>query len=291
MIARTLKKSVITIASLLAFSSMNIYAKNDDFSRAQKELKIMSKIFETSLSDNKLANSDLFRSQQANGTYLAKQGAVFTFTFDKFDFATSNDWAEFGEGIGNLVGSIASEVGNALINEQDFETIDIDDYAKEIELEDKFEAYQQRLEKLEAMRHKNHEQRDEVRHLQREIRAIERQSSNENSKKNDKLKKELNAKITILNQKIAEYKKSMDEYRKIRDQKSEQYKLKKSQLIITTLCDYGSTLRSLKSDEYFTLIFKNYEKDNDQVYVFNAKDVKNCDSSKNLIKKAISYQM
>lgn len=291
MTVRTLKKSVITLASLLTFASVNIHAKDDDFSRAQKELKIMSKIFETSLSESKSSNRHFINSQRVNATYLAKQGVVFTFAFGKFDFAATSDWADFGEEIGSFVGLVASEVSNAFINEQNLEPLDIDGYAEEAALEYKFEAYQQRLEKLEEMRQKNHEQRDEVRQLQREIRTIERQQANENKESNNKLKKELNAKITVLNKKIAEYKKSMDEYRKVRDQKNEQHKLKKSQTIITTLCDYGSTLRSLKSDEYFTLIFKNYEKKNDQVYVFKAKDVKNCDSNKELLKKAISYQL
>jgi len=53
------------------------------------------------------------RSGITQSTYLAKQGMVFTFSFSNSDFGSSEDWQSFGEGVGRLVGTIASEVSEA----------------------------------------------------------------------------------------------------------------------------------------------------------------------------------
>ena len=90
---------------------------------------------------------------------------------------------------------------------------------------------------------------------------------------------------------MSEYKKSMLEYRKKRDQKNTQNAKTKSDTIVSTLCDYGATLRSLKNDEHITLIFENYTDNKDQVYVFDYDEVRSCDSGEKLLKTAVSYQL
>ena len=103
------------IASCLALASQVTFAA--DYSRAEKELRIMSKIFETSISDAKGRNGhrDFGRSsREIESTYLAKQGMVFTFSFSQSRFGDSNDWQAFGEGIGNLVGSITRELAHSM---------------------------------------------------------------------------------------------------------------------------------------------------------------------------------
>lgn len=286
-----IKKSVLTVASVLTFASASVMAT--DYSRIQKELKIMSTIFETSLNEQSSEKTRIYGSKKTNATYLAKQGMVFTFSFGKNIFSDTNDWEQFGVGIGNLVGTIASEVGTALSDIQ----LEVPEppVAPQVfsDYESQFEVYQERMEALESMREKHREQREQVRELQREIRSMERQihRDDDERQKYDKVKVELEQKLATLNKRMEEYKQSMKKYRDMRDQKYIESTKLKSDVIISTLCDYGSTLRSLNKDEYVTIIFTNYAKDKDQVYVFEYGDINDCTSKEKLLKNAISYQI
>ena len=286
-----IKKSVLTVAGVLTFASASVIAS--DYARIQKELKIMSTIFETSLTEQSNETTRIHGSKKTNATYLAKQGMVFTFSFGKNIFSDSNDWQQFGEGIGNLVGTIASEVGTALSDIQ----LDIPEPpvapSVTFDYESQFDAYQERMEALEAMREQHREQREQVRELQREIRSLERQRDRDEDEKHQiaKVKEELEQKLGSLNKRMDEYKQSMKKYREVRDQKFIASTKLKSDVIISTLCDYGGTLRSLKKDEYVTLIFSNYAKNKDQVYVFEYSDINDCTSKEKLLKRAISYQL
>lgn len=281
-----LKKSVLTVASLTTLFSASAFAADQNFERAQKELKIMTKIFETSLDDSKQSRTRFLSSQETSATYLAKQGMVFSFNFGRNSFQSAGDWAAFGEGVGNLVGEIASEVGNAFIEAPTAPEAVVD-------LEDYFSVYQDRIEAQEAMREKLSEQREQVREMQREIRRAEREQREAEREKRtvENLKRDLEKKLSKLEKKKDEYNKMMKEYREKRDQKYLANSKKKSEAILTTLCDYGATLKSLNKDEYVTIIFKNYVDDKDQVYVFENRDVKSCGSTKELLNSAISYQM
>ncbi|TQV72887.1 hypothetical protein FLL45_15590 [Aliikangiella marina] len=295
-----IKKSLKTtfVASLGAIAMLgtaSVVQASDDYNRAQKELRIMSKIFETSLEDISTQNVRFPGSKKVQATYLAKQGMVFTFNFGRNAFGQS-DWGAFGEGIGQMVGVIASEVGNALAEvpmppEAPSVVEPVPDLS--VDYEEYFEAYEKRMQALEEMRERHREQRSEVRELQREIRNLERKSVREEkrSKELEQVKRELEQKVEVLNDKMDEYKKSMAEYRKKRDQKYIESTQLKSDAIISTLCDYGATMRSLKSDEHITLIFSDYQDKKDLIYVFDSSDIKRCDDAKQLAREAISYQL
>ena len=295
----SLKKTFIaSLSALTLFASASVVqAKEQDFSRAQKELRIMTKIFETTLEDAS-ANSNKIRlagSRNVDSTYLAKQGMVFTFNFSRNAFPQS-EWGAFGEGVGQMVNAIAAEVGHALAEvplPPEAPVVVSPAPNVSIDYEEYWDAYQERMEALEALRERHREQREQVRELQREIRSLERQSSREEREQKElkKVKGKLEEKMQVLNQKMNEYKESMAEYRKKRDQKYTQSTQLKSDAIISTLCDYGTTMRSLKSGEHVTIIFNNFNDNKDQVYVFNAIDVKRCEDSGRLLDRAISYQL
>jgi len=61
--------------------------------------------------------------------------------------------------------------------------------------------------------------------------------------------------------------------------------------VVQALCDYGATLKSLKNDEHITLIFENFNNDQDQINVFSYKDVAECTSNEKLQQSAVSYLM
>lgn len=287
------------IASCLVVTSQTSIAA--DYSRAEKELRIMSKIFETSMSEANDKNSRSYftrSSRTTQSTYLAKQGMVFTFSFPGSHSVSSNDWRSLGEGIGHLVGSIGAEIAHSLSDNDEPPVLALVPKTPRLPFpnrgwDDDVEAYEDFQQAMEELRDEQRDKREEVRDIQRSIRDIERKARREevDSKKLDKIKSKLEVKMKALNQKMEEYEKSMKDYR---DQKVAQIKAKntkKSDLIISTLCDYGATLRSLNNGEYVTLIFSNFENRKDKIYVFNYKDVKSCSNKDKLIKKAVSYQI
>ncbi len=284
-----ISKTLIAALSVSTLFSATANAADKSFARAQKELKIMSRIFDTSLNEANEGKRRFLSSQNSSATYLAKQGMVFSFNFGRNTFDTASDWAAFGEGVGHLVGEIASEVGNA------FAEVEIPEAPEAIvNLEEYYEDYQERIEAQEYMRERLAEQREQVREVQREIRRVEREqrhAQEQEVKQAEKLRKKLQEKLSVLEKKKDEYSKTMKEYREKRDQKYLASSKKKSDAIISTLCDYGATLKSLKNDEFVTIIFENYNDQQDQVYVFEYSDVKSCDSGKDLLKEAISYKI
>ncbi len=283
------------VISLLSLTSLSLFSA--DYSRTEKELKIMSKIFDTSLSEAKLSNRRFPGSERnTEAIYLAKQGMVFSFNFNQSRFGSGEEWAEFGEGIGQLVGSISAEIA------QSFSDIEITPDVPRAprvprvaaDWEDNVEAYEEYQELMENLRDEQRDQREQVRDLQRSIRDTERQARRQqevDSKQLKETKTRLKEKMKVLEKKIKIYSDTREKYEEERRAKYRVNTKKKSDLITSTLCDYGSTLRSLKSNEHVTLIFKNYENDKDQVYVFNYNDVKSCSSKDKLLKKAVSYQL
>jgi len=292
---------ISAIASCLVLTSQIAIAA--DYSRAEKELRIMSKIFDTSISESKAQNSrHRFpgSTRTTDSIYLAKQGMVFTFGFSQSRFGDTSDWHAFGEGIGQLVGSITSEIAHSF---SDFESpvapvAPVSPRAprnifSDHGWEEQVEAYEEFQESMENMRDEQRDKREEVRDIQRSIRDMERRARREevDTKKLATTKTKLEEKMKMLNKKMKQYQKSMKEYRNKKVAKIKQSNKNKSDLIISTLCDYGATLRSLENGEHVTLIFSKFENNKDQIYVFNYKDVKSCSSKDKLIKKAVSYQM
>lgn len=289
----SIKRAILssTIA-LLSFTSATIFAA--DYTKTEKELRIMSKIFETSLSDANLSSKNqVFSRGGTESLYLAKQGMVFTFNFGNGHFGNASDWQAFGEGIGQLVGTIASEVGEAFADMDRPVPVAPTSPTSDVNWEKNMEAYEAYQEAMEELREQQREQRQEVRELQRNIRDIERQSRRDEGDTSElkKTKQKLEEKMSQLSKKLEVYEKSRKEYNEKRLEKIQLNNKKKSDLIISTLCDYGATLRSLSSREHVTVIFENYENNKDQVYVFDAKAVRSCDSSSNLLSSAISYKL
>lgn len=297
------KLALIGLSSALACSSL--VASASDFDRAQKELRIMSKIFDTSLADAKISNSNSVfpgRSGSTQATYLAKQGMVFTFSFSSSEFGGADDWQAFGEGVGRLVGTIASEVSEAFA-EIDSEFNDAPRAPRtpraprpvdEVDAwEEKMEAYEEYRNAMEELREQQRESRREVRDMQRTIRDLEREAKHDDEESDELNKKraELEKRMTKLNKEQELYKKTMNEYREKKYEKVREKNSKKANVIISTLCDYGSTLRSLNKSEHVTLIFSNFENKKDQVYVFDYDDISDCSSKDKLLKKAVAYQL
>ena len=60
-------------------------------------------------------------------------------------------------------------------------------------------------------------------------------------------------------------------------------------MIFSTLCDYGSTLRSLESDDHVSIVLHNYADGLTQVNVFDRSDLTDCTSADTLRQAGVTY--
>ncbi|MDQ7048630.1 MAG: hypothetical protein Q9M92_03490 [Enterobacterales bacterium] len=284
---------VIACSSLLSFHLSAV-----DYSRTKKELTIMTGIFETSLSEAKKSRrhrSFISARRGVESTYLANQGMVFSFSFKPSYFVASADWGAFGDEVSALVESVTADIFN---NEPVVVTApSLPSFPKvpmpDGDWEKNAGAYELEQEAMQALRDAQRQKREEIRELQRSVRELERQARREkdDSKKVRKNKQALEKKMAALANKMETYKKKIDQYTQKKQTAIKKSNQHKSDLILTTLCDYGRTMRSLKKNEHITLVFKNFENNLDLIQVFSIQDIKNCTSQSKLAKKAIRYTL
>jgi len=159
---------------------------------------------------------------------------------------------------------------------------------------------EEEIEALEEMSEYIRDQQEEVRDLQRDMRDLQRELRNTDNDDEDRAKidlriAELQAQIDVemenLEAQNSAYRSVMQEYRQERAQEEATRNAAAQNLIISTLCDYGNTLRSLQKDEHVTVIMQNFSDNLDQVYVFDYTDVASCSSVEELLQVATAYQL
>jgi len=296
------KKSIrnllfLTSAGLLMTSSFQLYAK--DYTKTKKELKIMTRIFETSLSEsNQQQNRFLYASSKPSveSTYLAKQGMVFSFSFNHSRYVGASVLQHFGSVVGNLVSDEIHKSLNSLSTPMpSMPTAPIAPPAPVLagDWEENIVAFEQQQEAVEMLRDAQREKRAQIRDLQRAIRDLERQARYDKKakKKLSKEKEKFENKIAKLSKNVQEYQKKTIELRQKKNAEIKKKNKNKADLILSTLCDYGSTLKSLNGNEYVTLVFENFEEDKDLIQVFSFQNVKSCTSKNALVKKSIAYSL
>ncbi len=276
-----------------ALLSSVLVAQASDLKEIDKDMRIMKRIIETSLSDgNRYSN-------RVEATYLARQGMVFTIhsggalPIPSFE----GDWESWGEAMGasalsyvqEFIPAVAPVLPPEAVMEMEAEVTEgmAELYGHSSETSAKLR------EELAQMRDELRQNKEEYRDNLRELRQVEREKYHAEEKQ----RKELDKKRTELEKRIAENKKAMesytqkmDEYRK---QRVEKYQKKKSELIqetLVTVCDYRASLRALNSNEHVTLIFDNFgeKRGQDKIYVFKKSDIADCESNSKGIERLIA---
>jgi len=285
----------LTIVSLLMTSSFQLYAK--DYAKTKKELMIMTRIFETSLSEtSQQRNNFLYSSSKPSveSTYLAKQGMVFSFSFNHPHYVGGFALQHFSSDIGNL---ISDEIHKSLSSlSTPMPSMPVAPTAPVVAgdwEEENIAAYEQQQEAVEMLRDAQRKKRAQIRELQRAMRELERlaRHDKEADKTLPKKKQKLENKIAKLSKKMQEYQKKVNEFRLKKKAEIEKRNKAKADLILSTLCDYGSTLKSLNKNEYITLIFENFKSEKDLIQIFSFQDVKSCSNKDALVKKSIAYSL
>ncbi|MEE4245739.1 MAG: hypothetical protein V2I33_10025 [Kangiellaceae bacterium] len=290
-------KSLVLACTALTFG-MTQAADLKDLNSIKKDLRIMTRIIETSLGDERRFGN------RVESKYLANQGFMFTihssasFRVPGFE----GDWEAWGESISanalEMVGSLApmvSEVSPEAAAEME------EGIAESLaELAERENENNSRLqEELARMRENMRENRDEYRDALRELRDLERDRYRADEKERAKIeaeKEKVEKKIAKEQAKMAQYKEKMDLYRAERKKRTEAKKQSLVSDTLVTICDYSASLKSLKNNEHVTLVFDDFGgQRSDLVYVFKKSDLASCDSDKagikNLMDKAITYQL
>lgn len=299
---KTLTRNICLTAfsSVLGLSAVHVIAQqNSDYSEVIRELDIMSNIFEAALEPRR--DNDGFRpvSILDESNYLANQGMVFTFiqpgnrgmmAFIDIDDMPGGALAGMGINMAEMAMEISTEVRRA-IPSADFD-FPGGPFASIAMMGGDFEG-------MENMTDAIRDQQEEVRDLQRDMRDLQRQLRDDNNDRTEaeiessieNLQVEIDAERTELETLTSEYQGIMQEFQQERDQQVAARNEEAQSLILSTLCDYGNTLRSLQNDEHVTLVMRNFENNQDQVYVLDYADVTSCSSAEQLLQGAISYQL
>ena len=296
----TAKKLLSALVVTTSFMTMSAQAADntENYKALSKQLTIMNSIFKSSFQaqDNKA-----LRSAKVDSLYLANQGVVFTVTTTNSYFLNSHGYSFVMPDIVAPIAPVPPVGGD----------VDIEFFSDDEEIIIRMESeHEEHIENYRDLHEQQRELAYELRDIARENKDLTYQLRNVEKAEQAKLKAEQKAlvkqkkeleKVKVrLEKKSKEMKaKKQQQQQKRLKQRTEQYALLSTSLI-DTLCSYGNSLKALPNDEHISLIIKSAGKQserkgyNDQVYVFNKKDILACSSDKisseKLISKANKYQ-
>jgi hypothetical protein len=253
-------------------------AQSGDYDQALRELNIMRNIFSASMQSE---NNRRFNLGSAEAIYLANQGMVFTFDMP------GRGWLD----IPGLEKLQALNGGNFDFNfDFDFDYEGAEEFADDDpNANPAFADYQQQMRDFnEQMRDKQ----EEMREKQREMRDLQR-AQRENDAADDSGLENLSDELEALSDELQQLSDSMNATQQTYDAE------RKAQLatihqayatrLFSTLCDYGTTLRSLSSGQHVSLVLQNHEENQVQVYVVDYNALASCSSGESLQQGAVNY--
>lgn len=313
-----MKKPILTLCSLgvLAATGLTLQglaAQQDDIERAAREMNIMSHIFQTSLQEEGDNNARFVFRQQPEARYLAGQGMVFTFNLAGMrnvlgrNAYNNQGWEEFGAAMGKMAEDVMAQITTS------FPDMDFDfDYDYDFDSNNPvvitapqmapmspvfIDMGSSQREVINQMNEAMREQQQEIQEIQRSIREVQRSLRRENGSTIDlenqlkELEASLQPEVAALEDQQKAYTDFMEEFQNQARAQQETLNTQTTGRIIQALCEYGSTLKSLKSDEHITLVFENYNDEQDQIHVFPFEAVSECTTVEKLQQVAVSYLM
>ncbi|MDY6983919.1 MAG: hypothetical protein SV422_12595 [Pseudomonadota bacterium] len=277
----------LAVASLGATTALVRAQQTGVSEAALREIGIMRNIFAAAVSNDR--KRDGFRLGPPEALYLAGQGMLFTFHLN-------------GSGVYVGPGFDLSQISNALQAIQDSPPFngnfdydfnfdfDFDDGNFNRALTEQQREYRERLSDMNEL---IRDRQEELRDAQREIRDLQREARRDPDADNDAQIEQLNTRVAALTEEFQRDMNTMQqlerEYETERRTAFEAVRNEQTALIFTTLCDYGTTLRSLASSEHVSIVLRNYADGQTLVNVFDADAVANCSSADALRQSATTY--
>lgn len=298
-------------------------AQEEDFSQVLRELNIMRNILEATLEEESKSNNFAFVSTPPSAVYLAGQGMVFTFHVNRFSYrggdfsGFGSYWHDFSVNMAQMAADVAAEVQAAFPGiDLNLDIDPVPPAAPPVPTRrgregDAFAEHRAAMEEMaEALR----DRREDIQDLQRDLRGLQRdlrRGAEDPEVLEERLaavNEELEREMAALEEQREAYEQFTNEYRRLQEEHLAEFGNRLVNLVATTLCDYGSTLKELGNNEHVTLIFRNLEQGQDQVYrdaftevrapansgrdriyVFDYPDVTSCESPETLLQNAINY--
>ena len=271
--------------------------QNMDYSQALRELDIMSNIFEAA-SDQRRGDRDRMQlSSFDEGMYLANQGMVFSFRMNsgRNFFRAINIDALPAEAIANMeidLAGIADEISTEMRR-----VFPGQDFSMPFGAPMMPGMTDEQRDAIEEMTDMIRDRQESIRDQQRELRELQRRLRNDEGDSSDienriaRTESDLETETALLEEQNNAYRTFMQEYQEVQEQQIAARNRQAENEILTTLCDYGATLRSLQNDEHISIVLQNYADNRDRVYVFEFADVASCSSAEQLLQSAISYPL
>lgn len=317
------KIGLTAVTAVIGLATAYAAQDNSDIDRKVRELRIMDNIFEAALEEGSERSSRMRRMGPLESMYLADQGMVFRFRMVNFG---PGNFSRRGYNTLSLdyIESMLERTKASLERVQSsFPDLDFDfDYDFDFDNDNNREFFirrgaapatpaspaasvffftDDRGPEREAMRDMEESMRDtqeEVRDMQRSIRDLERQIRNDDDTDVAAARQEIEQIETRMDEEMAQldeqqqaYETFLADLENVRREQQQGLVDEASGQIISTLCDYGATLRSLENNEHVTVILEDAMEDTDQVYVFSMGDISDCRDADGLKSKSVAYQM
>ncbi|MES2605678.1 MAG: hypothetical protein V4603_12130 [Pseudomonadota bacterium] len=248
--------------------------------QALRELNIMRNIFDAAMEENE--NRQL-RIGGPDALYLAGQGMVFTFNLPNGNFYIS------GPDVRVFAGGDFDFDFDFDYDDDDIEISTNSNSTEAKNLTYMREVQQKMQEAQEQMQNKQEEMRD----AQREIRDLQRAQRKEGATVDEAELDRLSKQLETLSKEMQTIGNSFNEqqqsFRKEQAAVAETLHAQQATLIFSTLCNYGSTLKSLANGEHVNLVMQNYGNGESKIYVIDYANLANCTSGEQLLQGAASY--
>lgn len=293
-------KSIMLASALLIGGSAQ--AADPDFERIHKDVTVMSNIIEGAFEAD---DSCKKCTPKISSSYLANQGAVFTFRVSSWrSFSMTGDDSSY-----SFVIPAPEEVKHIEITEVVSDVLDnlgtvMDDVGNRIEyrigdLEDEKTVLRLDSEARRAMRDLVRERRElEYERREYEIELIH--ASEEDRRDIEEQIQALEKQVMSVEQKQAELNKAYEAERQEREaeRQAKRDKAKKQaeeklatieNIVMKSLCDYGAALKNIPEDEHVSLMFERSGVDDTKVFVMEMSDVQSCRTSESLREDSVIY--
>jgi hypothetical protein len=286
------QKSLLSLALIGAVSlpCQALMAEQIDITDAKKDLKVMSRIIETSLESS--SDRTIVRAR-IEGTYLAKQGYLFSVQLNGLGAIGVPGIASWDSGrleldIPAIITEALTEVDYSMANIAP----DIDaDFGELVEPiiagTNSFYKDKEVSSKLKKLRDMQRQARRDIYQLRRDIRREQ-----EEVKRKD-LNQELDMLQEQLNKYDNEYQQTLESYKQKKISSRVASSNKAVDAIFTSFCDYGQSMKALKVNEKVTIMIKGAIGDKGKrqtnVYVLEQEDVTECRDPLKLKSSAVNY--
>lgn len=295
---QTRKFRLLTFAVAFGLTSLQATAQqNPDYSQALRELDIMSNIFEAAAERGRENRNGVQTTSFDEAYYLAEQGMVFSFRINtgrnffrgmNFNSMPPEAIAAVEINLAGIAEEISSEMRRAFPGQ---------DFSMPFRSPMTPGVTDEQRDAIEEMSDLIRDRQESIRDYQREIRDLQRSLRNSEGDNRDlenrlaQAEQELATETRQLEEQSNSYRAFMEEYQEIQEQQIAARNRQAENEILTTLCDYGATLRSLQNGEHVNIVLEDYNDNLDQIYVFDFDDVASCSSAEQLLQSAISYQL